>query len=228
MSEPQKQVPRDARDDRTIDRREAVKWMLSVVGSLALLDASDAFAQPPSLSNGAGYGTDPNLLKSYKPGDLWPLVLDASQRRTAGVLCDVIIPAEGSTPSASAVNVHDFINEWISAPYPAHQRDRTTIVDGLAWMDAESARRFGKPFHKLNVQQHQAICDDICYEPKAKPEFKTAAAFFRRYRDLTAGGFYTTPVGMKDLGYVGNVALPAFKGPPKEVKDRLGLAEESR
>lgn len=211
-------------DESRMDRRVAIKWMLSAVGSVALLDG-DAFAQAPLPLSGAGYGTDPKLLKTYKPGDLWPLAMSASQRRTAAVLCDVIIPAEGGTPSASALHVHDFINEWISAPYAAHQRDRTSIVNGLAWMDEESARRFGKPFHTLTTRQHHAICDDICYEPKAKPEFKTAAAFFRRYRDLTAGGFYTTPVGMKDIGYVGNVALPAFNGPPKEVRAKLGLSD---
>lgn len=209
-------------DTTRMDRREAIKWMLSAVGSVALLD-HDAFAQAPGISAGAGYGVDPNLLKSYKPGDLWPLALNATQRRTAAALCDVIIPAEGGAPSASALGVHDFVNEWISAPYPAHQRDRAVIVDGLAWVDEESTRRFGKAFHKLAMQQHHAICDDICFEPKAKAEFKTAAAFFRRYRDLTAGGFYTTPAGMKDIGYVGNVALPAFKGPPQEVLRRLGV-----
>jgi hypothetical protein len=124
-----------------------------------LLD-HDAFAQVPLPPNGAGYGTDPKLLKSYKPGDLWPLALNATQRRTAAVLCDVIIPAEGESPSASALYVHDFVNEWISAPYPAHQRDRVLIVDGLAWMDAESARRFGQPFHKIAMQQHDAGRDE--------------------------------------------------------------------
>ena len=184
-----------------------------------------AFGQMAAPLGGAGYGVDPNLLKNYKPGDLWPLALNATQRRTAGVLCDVIIPAEGDTPGASALHVHDFVNEWISAPYPAHRRDRVLIVDGLAFLDEESARRFGKPFHTVAIQQRHAICDDICYEPNAKPEFTTAAAFFRRYRDLTAGGFYTTPAGIKDIVYVGNVALPAFKGPPKEVKARLGVPD---
>ncbi len=205
-----------------MDRRAAIKWMMSAVGSVAVLD-HDAFAPAPALVGGAGYGVDPNLLTSYKPGDLWPLALNATQRRTAAVLCDIIIPAERDTPAASALHVHDFVNEWISAPYPAHQRDRIVIADGLAWMNEESVRRFGKPFHQIAVPQRHAICDDICYEPRAKPEFKRAAAFFRRYRDLTAGGFYTTPAGMKDIGYVGNVALPAFVGPPRDVKARLGV-----
>src|SRR6185295_8136300 len=87
-----------------MNRRIAIKWMLSAVGSVALVD-HDAFAEVPGPPAGAGYGVDPNLLKSYKPGDLWPLALDAQQRRTAAVLCDVIIPAEGGSPSASALRV---------------------------------------------------------------------------------------------------------------------------
>ncbi|HYP15660.1 MAG TPA: hypothetical protein VEQ65_00505, partial [Opitutus sp.] len=62
------------------------------------------------------------------------------------------------------------------------------------------------------------------YEANAKPEFKQPAAFFARFRDLTAGGFYTTPQGMKDLGYIGNVPLPSFDGPPPELLKKLGLA----
>ena len=206
-----------------MDRREAVKWMLSAVASAALVD-HDAFAQVmDSKLPAKGYGVDPNLLKTYKPGDLWPLVLNRTQLRTAASLCDVIIPAEGGTPSASALGVHQFINEWVSAPYPTHERDRGTIVSGLAWMDEEATRRFNAKFARLSMQQKHAICDDICYEPKATEQFKRAAAFFRRYRDLTAGGFYTTPAGMKDIGYVGNVAMQSFTGPPKAVLEKLGL-----
>ena len=206
-----------------MDRREAVRWMLSAVASVALVD-TDAYAQAIGpIAPAKGYGLDPDLLKTHAPGDLWPLVLDRTQLRTAAALCDVIIPAEGGTPSASALGVHAFINEWVSAPYPTHERDRATIVGGLAWMDEEALRRFSAPFVKLSLAQKHAICDDICYEPKATERFRRAAAFFRRYRDLTAGGFYTTPAGMKDIGYVGNVAMLEFTGPPKVVLERLGL-----
>jgi hypothetical protein len=76
----------------------------------------------------------------------------------------------------------------------------------------------------LGEAQIKAICDDICYAPKAKPEFKQAASFFSKMRDLTAGGFYSTPEGWKDLGYIGNVPLAEFLGPPPEVLKHLGLA----
>ena len=60
--------------------------------------------------------------------------------------------------------------------------------------------------------------------PRPRPKFATAAKFFAKFRDLTAGGFYTTPVGMKDIGYVGNVPLERFDGPPLELLKKAGLA----
>jgi hypothetical protein len=65
----------------------------------------------------------------------------------------------------------------------------------------------------------------VCYGPKAKPEFKEAARFFSKFRSLTAGGFYSTPAGMADMGYVGNMPLARFDGPPQEVLDRLGVTQ---
>lgn len=206
------------KDDLRIDRRTAVKWVLAAAAAMQL--PAPAFADSMVKS---GYGKDPDLLKVYKADSLWPLTLSKSQRVTATVLSDVIIPADDQSPAASTVGVVDFIDEWISAPYPDNARDKPVILDGLAWIDAESQRRFKKDFAKLSDTQRAAICDDISAK-EPKPEFTQAAAFFTRYRSLTVGGFYTTPVGMKDLRYVGNVALTSFDGPPEEVLRKLGLA----
>jgi hypothetical protein len=211
-----------------MDRRAAVKWMLTAAAGLMVTRVSGLGAEPappatPVLAT-HGYGPDPDLLKTYKSGDLWPLTLTDEQRRTTAALCDVIIPADANSPAASALGVHDFIDEWISAPYPANREERPIILDGLAWLDAESQRRFGVDFVRCVGPQKAAICDDICYEPDAKPEFRTAAAFFNRFRNLTGGGFYTTPEGMKDIGYIGNVPLASFDGPPQALIEKLGLA----
>ena len=208
-------------DPTRMDRRDAIKWMLAAAASVAALERGALAATTPAAK---GYGTDPDLLKDYKPGDVWPLTFNEQQRRTAAALCDVIIPADAKSPSASSLHVHEFIDEWISAPYPDHVADKKTVVDGLTWLDAESRKRFGSEFSDLVLKQKTAICDDICFAPKAKPEFQQAAQFFRKFRDLTAGGFYTTPEGTKDIGYTGNVALATFDGPPPEVLKRLGLA----
>ncbi len=75
----------------------------------------------------------------------------------------------------------------------------------------------------MTEAQKRRICEDICYVPKAKPGFQRAAEFFAKFRDLTASAFYTTAEGMKDLQYVGNVALTKFDGPPPEVLAYLKL-----
>jgi Gluconate 2-dehydrogenase subunit 3 len=213
-----------------MDRRTTIKWMLAAAAAMPERpDSAYALRTGPAVADvpsGRGYGTDPNLTKVYKSGELWPLTFTSQQRRTAEVLCDLIIPADASSPSASAVGVVDFLDEWISAPYERQRRDRSMLLEGFAWLDHEAASRYGggKSFVTLSHQQQTVICDDICSVAKAKPGFVEAARFFARYRDLTAGGFYTTPQGRKDLRYVGNVPLPRFDGPPLEVLKKVGLA----
>ncbi|MBP7482002.1 MAG: gluconate 2-dehydrogenase subunit 3 family protein [Lacunisphaera sp.] len=204
-----------------MDRRTALKWMLAAAASTAL---ASRYARGEGVAPGAqGYGTDPDLLRHYQPGEVWALTFSAAQRRTAAALCDVIIPSDTASPSASAVGVVDFLDEWISAPYPDQQKDRDIVLPGLVWIEEEAANRFGRSFANLDGVQQAAICDDICHAAKAAPGFRTAARFFATFRDLTAGGFYTTPQGRQDLRYVGNMPLATFEGPPPAVLRQAGL-----
>jgi len=205
-----------------MDRRTTIKWVLAASAAWPLLEMRAARADPAPTAR--GYGTDPNLLAVYRPGELWPLTLKAAERRLAGILADIIIPADEHSPSASAVGVVDFLDEWVSAPYPDFRRDRAIVLGGFAWLDAEAARRFGKEFADLGAVRQHAICDDICDQTRAAPARGAAARFFARYRDLTAGGFYSTPVGRNDLGYIGNVPLARFDGPPLALLKKLNLA----
>jgi hypothetical protein len=204
-----------------MDRRTTIKWVLAASAAWPLLGRRVGRADPALTAQ--GYGTDPNLLAVYRRGELWPLTLTAPQRRLAGILADIIIPADEHSPSASAVGVVEFIDEWVSAAYPANLRDRPIVLGGFSWLDAEAARRFGKVFSELDTTQQNSICDDICDESRAVTVRRDAARFFALYRDLTAGGFYSTPVGRKDLGYIGNVPLARFDGPPPALLKKLNL-----
>ena len=208
-----------------ISRREALQWIASASSLLiALPDAHGAdTAAAASAPGGKPYGTDPNLLKTYKPGDLWPLTLSDAQRPTVTALTDLILPADERSPAASAVGVPAFIDEWISAPYATQQADRPVILEGLAWLDAESRKRFQSDFAALTPERQSQIADDICHVPSAKPGFETPAKFFHLFRNLTLGGYYTSPAGMKDVGFIGNVARTRFDGPPPEVLAKLGI-----
>ena len=210
----------------SLDRRTTIKWMFAAAAAVPSLQAL-AYAPEPQArdvaANQAGYGSDPELLKKWRPGGPWPLTLGVQARLTTAALCDLIIPADDVSPAASSVGVVDFIDEWISAPYPQQRSDRELVLPGLTWIESEAQGRFGKSFAALEPVQREAIADDICSEAKAAPASATAARFFAKFRDLTAGGFYTTPVGMKDIGYVGNVPLAKFDGPPLEVLKKAGL-----
>jgi hypothetical protein len=204
-----------------MDRRTSIKWVMAAGATWPLLRPGEAAATSPLQAQ--GYGTDPKLIKEYHPGELWPLTLTAPQRRLARALCDLILPADDHSPAASEVGVVDFIDEWVSAPYPGCQRDRPMVLAGFAWLDAEASRRFAKEFSALVPGDQRAICDDICELSRATAARREAAQFFARYRDLTAGGFYSTPVGRRDLGYLGNVPLARFEGPPADLLKKLGL-----
>ena len=205
-----------------MDRRTTIKWVLAAgaVWPLRRTSTARAYAAPSA----RGYGTDPDLTVIHHAGEPWPLTLTAEQRTLAGILCDIILPADDHSPSASAVGVVDFIDEWVSAPYPTFQRDRGVVLGGLTWLDEESARRFGKDFSALDVAGRRGICDDICEASRAPTALHEPARFFALYRDLTAGGFYSSPAGRKDLNYIGNVPLANFGGPPPSLLKSLGLS----
>ena len=187
----------------------------------AILSQEPAAKQPDP--TGEGYGTDPKLVKDYKPGEVWPLTFNEHQKKTAAALADTIIPADDLGPAASEVGVVEMIDEWVSAPYPQQKSDRPVILDGLGLLENESLDRFNKRFGALSADQRKALCDDICFEQTAKPNHKKLAQFFDKFRDLAASAYYATPAGWKAIGYVGNTPLVEFPGPPPEVLERLGL-----
>lgn len=204
-----------------MDRRTTIKWVLAASAAWPVMDARIVAAARPATS---GYGTDPSLTRDYRPGELWPLTFTPGQRRLVATLADLIVPADPHSPAASAVGVVDFIDEWVSAPYPQSRRDRPLVLEGLTWLDAESSRRFGRAFAALAAHQQVLICDDICAPARAAAAHQGAARFFARFRDLTSGAFYSTAAGRKDLGYIGNVPLTSFDGPPAALLAKLNLS----
>ncbi len=209
-----------------MSRREIIKWLAATTAAMAasgtLPLGNLAYAAP---IDAPGYGSDPDVLKFYKPGDVWPLTLNEAQRNTTTVLCDIILPADHLGPAASTLGVPQFVDEWVSAPYPIQALDRPIILEGLAWLDTEAKKRFQNNFAALDATQHKAICDDICNAATAKPEFEAPSHFFARFRAIAAGGYFSTPEGWTAIGYVGNAPLASFDGPPKAVLDRLGVEQ---
>ena len=153
---------------------------------------------------------------------------------TIAILADIIIPADEVSGNATDAKVPDFI-EFIVKDMPQHQ---VPMRGGLRWLDIESMKRFEKPFTDIGEKERLQIVDDIAYPVvvdkdrpernlnptrKLKPGMNQGVAFFNLMRNLTATGFYTTEIGFKDLGYIGN-RPNKWSGVPEDVLKQYGLS----
>ena len=207
------------RSPQRIDRRTAIQWVSAAAATFPLSRGDSFAAAAPSAT---GYGPDPDLTKVYQPGELWPLIFSESQRTLVTVLSDIIMPADETSPAASELGVPDFVDEWISSPYQDQKPDRNSILKGLDWLEEEAKRNGVDHFVSLDAETQLKICQDLAIEAK-KDRRRFPGSFFYTLRNLVAGGYYTTPEGMRDIGYRGNVAMVEWNGPPQEVLDRLEL-----
>lgn len=221
-----------------LSRRDSLK-LLAALAASAMLPAWAGPEAPPSDAAGGvagaghwpeldlppvtarGYGKDPDLMTP--PDAPWPLTLTPAQLSLLAVLSDILVPAEGKSPSASAVQVPTVVDEWVSAPYPDQQRDRLTVLSALAWLDDEAALRFSQPFSALATPQRLAIVEDIAYDnDRTPPQFQRIARAFGRLRNLVLAAYFCTPDGMEDIGYLGNVAIAGdYPGPTPEAYSHL-------
>lgn len=186
---------------RKIDRRTALTWV-GVVGAATVAGAGVVVYGPriggEPKAKAQGYGTDPKLVEPAKAP--WPRILTDDELQAAARLSDFILPASAAAPAASALGVPDFIDEWVSAPYLDQEKDRPLIQGGLK---------------TLGPKPDAAALAGLQ---------KEGGEFFRRFRYLVIGAYYTTEAGFKDIGYIGNVARPSDPGPSAEVKAALERA----
>lgn len=151
-----------------------------------------------------------------------PKFFTAAEYATVVALADTILPKDERSGSASEAGVPEFIDHIVNA-----QRERQVAMrGGLVWLDTECRRRFDKGFLACAEAERTQVLDDIAYPAKAQPQFSHGVRFFTAMRDLVASGFWSSKVGVKDLGYQGNVPAQ-WNGAPQAVLDKLGVKYEA-
>ncbi len=211
-----------------MDRRETIKSLLvgSVLGGVALTAQScrtDEVAPIVEALQKPKYGRTPSeQLHDQKIQDA-PSFFSAAELNTIAILCDIILPSSGEFGSAVDAEVPAFI-EFIVKDLPMHQ---LPIQGGLMWLNGECNKRFQLPFAEANKTQQLEIIDQIAYPDPEKntPQLEPGRTFFTRMRNLTLTGYYTSQIGIKALGYVGN-RPNMWDGVPQDVLDKHGLAYE--
>lgn len=148
-----------------------------------------------------------------------PDFFTAEEMATITVLADIIIPKDAVSGSASDAKVPEFI-AFIVKDMPTHQ---VPLRGGLRWLNMQCLTRFEKAFAQCNQQQQLEMVDLIAYPNKAKPEMSQGVAFFSLMRNLTASGFYTSAVGVQDIGYAGNKPNQ-WNGVPPDVLKQYNIS----
>ena len=138
---------------------------------------------------------------------------------TVRMLADIIIPKDERSGSATDAGVPEFM-DFIMGDQPGRQ---LAMRGGLAWLDRECQNRFDKTFITSTEAERTQVLDAIAWPQQATPSMSHGVAFFNSFRDLTASGFWTSKMGIKDLAYMGNVFVPEWKGCPDEALKKLGL-----
>jgi len=138
------------------------------------------------------------------------------------VLADMIIPRDGRSGSATDAGVPEFM-DFMMADQDTSAEARTAMRGGLAWVDAECRRRFGRRLVDCAERNRTALLDQIAWPARAKPELSQGVAFFSAFRDLTASGFWSSEMGVKDLRYQGNTVVPEWTGCPEPALRKIGV-----
>jgi gluconate 2-dehydrogenase gamma chain len=207
-----------------MDRRKSIKALaLGTLSTGILLDACKETDKKPVTETAApaiGMGPDRMIEeKEYLEKLNAEKFFTDHELATITILGDIIIPKDDVSGSASDAKVTDFI-AFIVIDMPEHQ---TPMRGGLRWLDLQSLKQFNKAFKDCSDTERINLVDQIAYPNKAKKEMAQGVAFFNLIRDLVCTGFYTSEIGVKDIGYVGN-RPNQWNGVPDDVLKQYKLA----
>ena len=197
-------------EEQGVTRREAL-------GRLALASMAGAIAFTPAEVSAAVR----TMREETQGAQYKPKFFTAHEYTTVGILADLIIPRDERSGSATDASVPQFMDFIMT---DGNDQRRMAMRGGLAWLDREARNRFSvRDFRTLTTAQRKQILDDVAWPKRAKPEHSHGVAFFNSFRDLTASGFWSSKMGVTDLGYQGNIMRPGWDGCPSELLRKLGV-----
>lgn len=209
-----------------MDRRKSIKALIiGTVSTGVLVEAcnpEEKKTPPPPAAEDSAPADGINRMKeetAHMKEITGKTFFTPEETATITLLGDIIIPKDEVSGSASDAKVPDFI-EFIVKEMPDHQ---VPMQGGLRWLDVQCLNRYEKAFKDCTQPQQMEIVDEIAWPKKAKPEMAQGVAFFNLMRNLTATGFYTSQIGVKDIGYIGN-APNQWNGVPDDVLKQYNLA----
>lgn len=142
-------------------------------------------------------------------GEYKPHLLNGHEFKTVRVLADLIIPPESGEPGGAGAGAAEFI-DLLAAN---NDKLKEIWLSGLGWLDHESRRRGGHNFVDVAPEVRQQILDDISFRKNTTPELAPGIQFFDWARRMVVDAYFTSPAGVKALGFQGNTGMAEFKVP---------------
>ncbi|MEI9997405.1 MAG: gluconate 2-dehydrogenase subunit 3 family protein [Rhizomicrobium sp.] len=236
-----------ASDPIRLSRRTTLAWFGAAAALSGFPPMRAALAAAEPQASVKGYGRDPDLLNPFTP---WPRTMTPDQLRGAATLADLILPPVDGFPAPSAVGIADFIDEWVSAPYPDQLQDRAVIVPGLDRLNERSRRQGRKAFWEAGKEMQRELLADLAAPPApgmsplaamqqylepATPASKQTSAqtdptpaqkyqFFLRFRSITVSAYYSMERNFPEIGYIGNVARESY---PPMTEEEIAFVERA-
>jgi len=193
-----------------LTRREAVQMA-------ALAALTTAFKWTPSDARRASDLA--RAARSTDQGMFQARFFTSHEMETVRVLADLVIPRDERSGSATEAGVPEFMDFMLNE----REDGRLPMRGGLAWLDSQCQHRYAKTFVACAAAERAAVLDDIAWPKKAKPEMSQGVAFFNMFRDLTASGYYSSKIGIADLGYQGNEFIISWTGCPDDALKQLDV-----
>jgi gluconate 2-dehydrogenase gamma chain len=190
--------------ERSVSRRDVLRSLAAgaMVKPLLRAISIDAAEQAHKTVQ-----TEKGLNGAYKPK-----FFQKHQYQMLETLCEAIIPANEEAGGAVEAGTPEFIDLLTSE----NQEYQLKLSGGMMWLDAACTDRFGHRYLDCSAEQQKDILDRIAYRKSAEsdPVLAPGIEFFSFLRMLTADGFFTSRIGIKYLGYIGNTYLAEFPGCP--------------
>ncbi|MEO7273137.1 MAG: gluconate 2-dehydrogenase subunit 3 family protein [Vicinamibacterales bacterium] len=194
--------------------RRSMLRLMAAAPTAAAFTWTEAEAQQAHHQAGAATAAAKATKAAFKPKFFTP-----HEYATVRMLVDLVIPKDERSGSATDAGVPEFM-DFIMGDETGRQ---LAMRGGLGWLDRECVTRFDKMFVNCTGTERTQVLDDIAWPQTAKPELSHGVAFFTSFRDLTASGFWTSRMGIKDIEYTGNVYVPEWTGCPDAAMKKLGL-----
>ena len=199
-------------NEQGFTRREILQGMLAVPAGLAL--SPEAVERAAAHAHDALEAAAPREKNARQPAQAYvPKNFTSDEWQLVRVLVDYVIPRDETSGSATDAGVPEFM-DFILGEYTSNQR---WMKDGLGWLNAECRTRHDKGFISCSDAERREVLDAIAFPRTAAPEVEEGVAFFNRFRNMTASGFFSSKVGVADLGYMGNRPVAKWEGTPANV-----------